>query len=111
MDALHRQGQADAAAVRAALPDPPSYSAVRATLRILEDKGLVRHEEKAGRYVYAAAESRDQARRSALQRVLDTFFEGSAGHAAAALLGSPGAKFSSEELDRLEALIDKARKK
>lgn len=111
MDALHRLGRADAAAVRGAMPDPPSYSAVRATLRILEDKGCVCHQEQAGKYVYAAAESRDTARKSALKRVLDTFFEGSAGHAAAALLGSPNAKFSSEELDRLEALIDQARKK
>jgi BlaI family transcriptional regulator, penicillinase repressor len=109
MDVLHRAGRADAAQVRAGLPDPPSYSAVRATLRILEDKGFVRHEEKAGKYVYAPAQSRDTARRSALKRMLDTFFEGSAAHAAAALLGTPHAKFSPEELDRLEALIDKAR--
>ncbi len=111
MDVLHRQGQADAAAVRSAIPDPPGYSAVRATLRILEDKGFVRHEEQAGRYVYSAIQSLDTARRSALKRILDIFFEGSAGHAAAALLGSPNARFSSEELDRLEALIDKARKR
>ncbi len=111
MDVLHREGRADAAQVRAAIPDPPSYSAVRATLRILEDKGFVRHEEQAGRYVYAAAQSRDTARRSAVKRLLDTFFEGSAAHAAAALLGTPNAKFSSEELDRLEALIEKARKR
>ena len=111
MDVLHRQGRADAAAVRAAIPDPPGYSAVRATLRILEDKGFVRHEEQAGRYVYSAIQSLDTARRSALKRILDTFFEGSAGHAAAALLGSPNARFSSAELDRLEALIDKARKR
>jgi predicted transcriptional regulator len=111
MDVLHREGRADAAAVRAALPDPPSYSAVRATLRILEDKGVVRHEESAGKYIYAAVEPRGTARRSALNRLLDTFFEGSAAHAAAALLGTPNARFSSEELDRLEALIEKARKR
>jgi len=111
MDVLHREGRAGASRVREGMPDPPSYSAVRATLRILEDKGFVRHEEQAGKYVYAAVQSRDTARRSALKRMLDTFFEGSAAHAAAALLGTPNAKFSSEELDRLEALIDKARKK
>ncbi len=111
MDVLHRQGRADAAQVRAGMPEAPSYSAVRATLRILENKGFVRHEEKAGKYIYAAAQSRDTARRSALRRMLDTFFDGSAAHAAAALLGTPNAMFSPEELDRLEALIDKARKR
>ena len=111
MDVLHRQGRADAAQVRAAIPDPPSYSAVRATLRILEDKGFARHEEQAGKYVYAAVEPQGVARRSALERVLDTFFDGSAAQAAAALLGPPHVRFSSEELDRLEALIDKARKR
>jgi len=111
MDVLHREGRADAARVREGMPDPPGYSAVRATLRILEDKGFVRHEEQAGKYVYAPVQSRDTARRSALKRMLDTFFEGSPALAAASLLGTPNSKFSSEELDRLEALIDKARKK
>lgn len=111
MDALHRLGPSDAAGVRAAIPDAPGYSAVRATLRILENKGYAKHQEREGKYVYAAVQSRETARRSALKRMLDTFFDGSAAYAATAMLGAPGAKFSTEELDRLEALIMKARKR
>ena len=111
MDALHRLGPSDAARVRAAIPDAPGYSAVRATLRILENKGYAKHQEREGKYVYAAVQSRETARRSALKRMLDTFFDGSAAYAATAMLGAPGVKFSTEELDRLEALIVKARKR
>src|SRR5207302_6585471 len=74
MDALFRLGSASATEVRAAMPDPPGYSAVRATLRILEDKGAVRHQEQAGKYVYTAAVSREAARKSALRSLLTTFF-------------------------------------
>lgn len=110
MDVLLRDGRASAADVRAGIANPPSYSAVRATLRILEEKGAVRHEEEAGRYIYLPAVSRDAARRSAVRNLLDTFFDGSAAQAVTSLLGTPAARFSREELDRLAALVDKARK-
>jgi predicted transcriptional regulator len=110
MDVLFRRGRASAADVQSEMPDPPSYSAVRATLRILEDKGAVRHEEKDGKYLYLPAVPRDKARRSALANLIDVFFEGSTARAAAALLGAPSAKFTQDEIDRLAGLIDKARK-
>lgn len=110
MDALFKAGKATALEVQSAIPDPPSYSAVRATLRILEEKGFVRHEDKDGKYIYSPKTSRESARRSALRRLLDTFFEGSAAEAAAALLGSSSAKFTEEDLDRLSALVEKAKK-
>src|SRR5687767_6112619 len=110
MDVLYRHGRASASEVQAGMPDPQSYSAVRATLRILEDKGAVEHEEKDGKYVYLPAVARDKARRSALRNLIDVFFEGSSAQAAAALLGSPSTKFTTEEIDRLAGLIEKARK-
>ncbi len=110
MDVLFRLGCASAAQVRAGMPDPPSYSAVRATLRILEDKGVARHEEQKGKYIYGPAVSRDSARHSALRRLVETFFDGSAASAAAALLGSSAAHFTGAELDRLAGLVEKARK-
>ncbi len=106
---IYKIGHASAAEVRAGMADPPGYSAVRATLRILEETGVVRHEEKDGRYVYFPVIERDAARRSALSRLIDTFFDGSAGQAAAALLGSTQARFTAGELDRLEELVRKAR--
>ncbi len=92
------------------LEDAPSYSAVRALLRILEEKGHVRHREDGPRYVYLPVVEAEAARRSALRHVLDTFFEGSAAGAMAALLGGDGVKLTAEELERMEALITKARK-
>ena len=92
------------------MPDAPGYSAVRALLRILEEKGHVRHREDGPRYVYLPVVEADAARRSALRHVLDTFFEGSAAGAMAALLGGDGGTLSVEELARKEALIAKARK-
>jgi len=106
---LYSVGQATSAEVRAGMADPPSYSAVRATLRILEEKGVVRHEEKDGRYLFSPVIERDAARRSALRRLIDTFFDGSPGQAAAALLGSTQARFTESELDRLEELVRQAR--
>src|SRR5689334_8627146 len=88
MDVLHAKGAAAAAEVRSALPDPPSYSAVRALLRILEEKGFIRHREEGGRYVYLPRASKQAASRSALKRVVSTFFQGSATQAMAALLES-----------------------
>lgn len=110
LDILYRNGRATAAEVQAALPEPPSYSAVRALLRILEDKGHVRHEQDGPRYVYLPTVARDNAKRSALRHILQTFFDGSAEQAISALLDESSAKLSSAELDRLARLIDGARK-
>ena len=86
MDIIHRKGEATALEVNEALPDPPSYSAVRALLRILEDKGRLKHRKHGARYVYLATESRAKASRSALKRIMSTFFGGSVEHAVTALL-------------------------
>jgi len=110
LDVLFRKKEATAAEIQAELPDPPSYSAVRALLRILEEKGHIRHREDGPRYVYLPVVEEAAARRSALRHVLDTFFEGSAAGAMAALLGGDGGKLTEDELARMEALIAKARK-
>ena len=108
MDIIYRRGRATAAEVLDDLPDPPSYSAVRAMLRLLEEKGHVRHEQDGPRYVFLPIIARDRARQSALTHVVRTFFDGSVTEAVAALLND-GAKLSTDELDRLAAMIDKAR--
>ena len=108
MDIIYARGQATAADVTAALADPPSYSAVRALLRILEQKGHLRHQEDGPRYVYLPVVSRERARRSALRNLVKTFFDGSTAQAAAALLDQ--SDLSREEYDRLAGLIEKARK-
>ena len=110
MDALHQRGQATAAEVQATLPDAPGYSAVRALLRILEDKGHVRHRREGARYVYLPRVSRQSARRSALRRVVATFFQGSIKHAMAALLETGDARLSDSELQELAQMIHQARK-
>ena len=110
VDILYTQGRATAAEVQTALPDPPSYSAVRAMLRILEDKGHVRHEQDGPRYVYLPTVARDNAKRSALKHMLQTFFDGSAEQAISALLDDSSARLSDRELDRLARMIDQARK-
>lgn len=110
LDILYAQGRATAAEILAALPDPPSYSAVRALLRVLEDKGHVRHEADGPRYVYMPRVSRDKARRSALKHLVETFFSGSQADAAAALLDPSASTLSREELDRIESLIVRAKK-
>jgi len=110
LDILYKNGRATAAEVQAVLPEPPSYSAVRALLRILEDKGHIRHEQDGPRYVYLPTVARDNAKRSALRHILQTFFDGSAEQAISALLDESSAKLSSAELDRLARLIDGARK-
>ncbi len=109
MDVLYRLGRATVAEILAAIPDPPSYSAVRAMLRILEEKKHILHEEKDLRYVFMPVVSRDKARRSALRHMLDTFFDGSPEQAVAALLDVSARNLSEEELDRLAALIEKAK--
>lgn len=110
IDILYGQGRATAAEVQAALPDPPSYSAVRAMLRILEEKGHVRHEQDGPRYVYLPTVARDNAKKSAMRHMLQTFFDGSASQAISSLLDDPRAQFSDAELDRLERMIAQARK-
>jgi predicted transcriptional regulator len=109
IDILYAQGRATAADVQASLPEPPSYSAVRAMLRILEDKGHIRHEQDGPRYVYVPTVGRDNAKRSALHHVLKTFFDGSAEQAISALLDDKSTRLSDAELDRLARLIDRAR--
>ena len=110
VDILYAQGRATAAEVLAALPDPPSYSAVRAMLRILEDKGHVRHEQDGPRYVYLPTVGRDRAKKTALRHVLQTFFNGSAEQALSALLDESDTRLSDLEPDRLARLIDRARR-
>ena len=110
VDILYTQGRATAAEVQAALPDPPSYSAVRAMLRILEEKGHVRHEQDGPRYVYLPTVAPDRAKKTALRHVLQTFFNGSAEQALSALLDEADTRLSEQELDRLAKVIDRARR-
>jgi predicted transcriptional regulator len=108
IDILYSSGRATAAEVQALLPEPPSYSAVRAMLRILEEKGHVKHETDGPRYVYVPTVARENAKRSALRHMLQTFFDGSAEQAISALLDDTS-KLSDDELNRLARLIDQAR--
>jgi predicted transcriptional regulator len=110
MDVLFRRGRATAADVMAELPGQPAYSTVRTQLRVLEEKGHVRHEDDGVRYVYVPVVTRQSARRSALKHLLDTFFEGSPEQAVAALLGGEATRISDEELDRIAALIADAKR-
>jgi BlaI family penicillinase repressor len=110
MDILFRRGRATAAEVMEELQGNPSYSTVRTQLRVLEEKGHVRHEEEGLRYVYIAAVPRHAARKSALKHLVETFFDGSAEKTVAALLGGEGARLTEDELERIAGLIAKARK-
>lgn len=110
MDCVYQLGEASVGDVLARLPDPPSYSAVRALLAILVDKGHLKHRSEQGRYIYFPTRRRAQAGRSALRRVLDTFFEGSLEKAVAALLQGSDANLSEQDLKRLGQLIQQARK-
>jgi predicted transcriptional regulator len=110
MDVLYRLDRATAAEVQAKLPGEPNYSTVRAQLRVLEAKGHVRHEEQGLRYVYMPTVPRARARSSALRHLVDTFFGGSTEKVVAALLGGDASRHTPEELERLAALIEKARK-
>jgi predicted transcriptional regulator len=110
MDILFSRGRATVSEIHQAMSDAPSYSAVRATLRILEEKGQVRHQEENLRYMYVPTVAREKATRSALDHLLETFFDGSPEKAVAALLDASASKLSSEELDRIADLIEKARK-
>ena len=109
MDVLYERGRATAAEILAALPDPPSYSAIRALIKVLEDKGHVKHQEDGPRYVFTPSVPRAKARKNAVKHLLQTFFDDSAGEAVASLLGAAG-KLKPEELDKIEELIARARK-
>jgi BlaI family transcriptional regulator, penicillinase repressor len=110
MDVLYSAGSASAGEVHKRIPSPPSYSAVRATLRVLEQKGLITHDHDGKRYIYRPTLNRNKARRSAVQHLLNTFFDGSTAGAVAALLETPGTDLTPEDLDRMAALIERARK-
>jgi BlaI family transcriptional regulator, penicillinase repressor len=110
MDILFAAGSATGQEVQARLPDSPSYSTVRTLLRILEDKGYVKHREEGLRYLYVPAVAIETARKSALQRVLRTFFDGSAQQAVAALLDPKSFSLSREELDELTELVERAKR-
>ena len=110
MDVIYSKGRASAAEVLEAIPKPPSYSAVRAMLRLLEEKGYLRHEQDGPRYVFLPTLSRERARQSAMKQLLQTFFDDSAEQAVAALLDMSRAKLSDAELDRLSEMIERARK-
>ena len=109
MDVIYAQGRASAAEVRAQLKDAPSYSAVRALLRILEEKGHLRHDQEGNRYVFSPTVPRERARKNALRHVLKTFFEGSPANAMAALLELEDLELSAEDYERLAAKIERAR--
>jgi len=110
LDVLYKLGRATAAEVRASLPDRPSYSAVRASLRILEQKGHAKHEEQGLRYVFLPALPEGRARRSAVKHLLETFFHGSPEQAVSTLLDVASAELTPENLDRIARRIEQARK-
>jgi BlaI family penicillinase repressor len=110
MDVIYRRGRATVTEVRQGLSDPPSYSAVRTLLGLLEKKGHLRHEQEGVRYVYIPTVDRDRARRSALRHLIRTFFDGSGERAVAALLDMSDAQMSDETYRRLERLLDEARR-
>jgi BlaI family penicillinase repressor len=110
MDILFRRGRATASQVMAELPGDPSYSTVRTQLRVLEEKGHVRHEEEGPRYVYMPAVARHAARKSALRHLVNTFFDGSAEKVVAALLGGEGTRLTDDALKRVAELVEQARK-
>lgn len=110
MDILYQRGKASATDVREAMPDAPSYSAVRAMLRVLEEKGHVKHQAEGLKYVYVPTVARDKAKRSAVKHLLDTFFSNSPEQVVAALLDVSSTQLTSEELDRMAQMIERAQK-
>ena len=110
MDILYQHGKASATDVREAMPDAPSYSAVRAMLRVLEEKGHVKHQAEGLKYVYVPTVARDKAKRSAVKHLMDTFFSESPEQVVAALLDVSSTRLTREELDRMAQMIERARK-
>jgi predicted transcriptional regulator len=110
MDFLFQRGKASVGEVMDGIPDPPGYSAVRATLRTLEQKGRVSHEEDGRAYIYRPTLRRDAARKSALTHILKTFFDNSAEQAVAALLELKGPKLSDAQLERVSRMVENAKK-
>lgn len=110
MDILYQRGTASAAEVREGMEAAPSYSAVRAMLRVLEEKGHVTHQEQGIKYVYLPTVKRDRAKRSALKHLLDTFFNDSPEQVVAALLDVSSTRLKPEELERMAQMIEKAKK-
>ena len=110
MGILYRRGRATASEVMQELTGEPNYSTVRTQLRVLEEKGHVKHEEIGLRYVYSPTVARNTVRQSALRHLIDTFYDGSTEKVVAALLGVEGSRLSQEELDRIASLVDKVRK-
>ena len=110
MDILYQRGKASASEVREAIQDAPSYSAVRALLRVLEEKGHVKHEADGLKYVYVPVVTRDKAKRSAVKQLLETFFSDSPEQIVAALLDVSSRRLTRQELDRMAAMIEKAKK-
>ena len=110
MDAIFQLGEATVRDVLEQLPDPPSYSAVRTLIRQLEAKGLLTHRQDGKRYVYRARQKRETASRSALHRLMDVFFSGSAPDTVAAILDATAKDLTPEDLDRISKMIEKARK-
>jgi len=110
MDILYQRGKSSATEVREAMPDAPSYSAVRAMLRVLEDKGHVKHRSEGLRYVYLPTVTHDKARRSAVKHLLDTFFTDAPEDVVAALLDVSSTRVTREELDRMSEMIERAKR-
>ncbi len=110
MDVLYKRGRGTVTEVMGEMPEPPGYSAVRSMLRILEEKGHIRHQTDGAKYVYLPTLNRDKAKRSAIRHLLQTFFDGSAGNAVAALLDESSSRLSEKEFNRLEGILKKARK-
>jgi BlaI family transcriptional regulator, penicillinase repressor len=111
MDAIYSKGKATASDVLEIIADPPTRTAVRTLLRILEDKGHLKHFKRGREFVYQPIHSRDSAGKTAFARAIQTFFDGSLERAVAAYLGDPQAGISPEELQRLSSLIKEARRK
>jgi predicted transcriptional regulator len=110
MDILYQRGKGSASEVREAMEAAPGYSAVRAMLRVLEEKGHVKHQAEGLKYVYVPVVARDKAKRSAVKHVMETFFNGSAEQIVAALLDVTSTRLTREELDRMSEMIEQARK-
>ena len=110
MDILYQRGKSSASEVLEAMPDPPGYSAVRAMLRVLEEKGHVKHQAEGLKYVYVPTVARDKAKRSAVKHLLDTFFKDAPEQVVAALLDVSSTRLTRAELDRMAEMIEKARR-